>query len=115
MLQLPADLGFLHKPPDHLGVIAEVFAQDLQGNIAAEVGISTPEHGTHAAAGDLAIDSVPQGGLSIGHTTGTNQRRLETAVGVAEQDPRNRPSRPANCVQYALAGGSQALAPEPGP
>ena len=58
VLELAADLRLLDEAADHVGVVAEVFAQDLQGHVAAEVGVAALEDGAHAAAGDLAVDPV---------------------------------------------------------
>ncbi len=44
VLELAADLGLLDEPADHVGVVAEVVAEDLDGDVAAEVGVAAPEH-----------------------------------------------------------------------
>ena len=38
MLELPADLCLLHKPPDQLGLVLVALEQDLDGQVAAQVG-----------------------------------------------------------------------------
>ena len=58
VLELAADLGLLDEAADHVGVVAEVVAQHLEGDVAAEVGVAALEDGAHAAAGDLAVDAV---------------------------------------------------------
>ena len=58
VLQLAADLRLLDEPADHVGVVAEVLAEHLDGDVAAEVGVAALEHRAHAAAGDLAVDPV---------------------------------------------------------
>ena len=58
VLELAADLRLLDEAADHLGAAAEVVAQDLDGNVAAQVGVAALEHLAHAAAGDLAVDAV---------------------------------------------------------
>ena len=54
MLELAADLRFLDEPADQVAVVAEVFAQHLDRDVAAQVGVAAFEDGPHAAAGDLA-------------------------------------------------------------
>ena len=58
MLQLPADLRLLDEPADQVAVVAEVFAEHLDRDVATEVGIAAFQDGTHAAASDLAVDPV---------------------------------------------------------
>ena len=58
VLELAADLRLLDEAADHLGTAAEVVAEDLDGNVAADVGVAALEHLAHAAAGDLAVDAV---------------------------------------------------------
>jgi hypothetical protein len=60
VLQLPADLRLLDEPADHLGVVAILVAEDLEGDLAVEVGVAALEHSAHAAAADLAVDPVPR-------------------------------------------------------
>ena len=54
MLELAADLRLLDEAVDQVGPVAVLLEQDLDGQVAAEVGVAAPEHGAHAAAGDLA-------------------------------------------------------------
>ncbi len=43
VLELAADLGLLDEAADHVGVVAEVVAQDLERDVAAEVGVAALE------------------------------------------------------------------------
>ena len=54
VLELAGDLRLLDEPADQLGLVAVRLEQDLDGQVAAEVGVAPLEHGAHAAAGDLA-------------------------------------------------------------
>ena len=54
MLELAGDLCLLDKSQDQLGVVAVGVEQDLDGQVAAQVGIASLEDGPHSAAGDLA-------------------------------------------------------------
>ena len=58
VLELPADLGLLDEPADQFGVLAVRLEQDLDRQIAAEVGVSALEDGPHAATGDLTEELV---------------------------------------------------------
>ncbi len=60
MLQLPGDLGFLDEAANHVGLVAMRFEQNLHRQIATEVGIAAFEHGSHAAASDLAEELQPR-------------------------------------------------------
>ena len=57
MLQLAADLGLFDEPPGDVGAVGEFLEQHLDGQVAAEVDVATAQHGPHAAAGDLAVES----------------------------------------------------------
>ena len=50
MLELAADLRLLDEPADHLGLVAVLLPQDLDGQVAAQVGIVPLEDHAHAAA-----------------------------------------------------------------
>ena len=58
VLELAADLGLLDEAADQLGLVAVCLEQDLDGQVAAEVGVAALEDRPHAAAGDLAQDLV---------------------------------------------------------
>ena len=76
MLELAADLRLLDEPADHVGVVAEVLAEHLQGDVAAEVGVAPLEDGAHAAPGDLAVDPVARAGARIVAADRAMERRL---------------------------------------
>ena len=61
VLELAADLGLLDEPADHLGVVAVLLQDDLDGQVAAEVDVPALEDRPHAAAGDLADQLVAAG------------------------------------------------------
>ena len=58
VLELAADLRLLDEPADHLGVVAVLLQEDLDGQVAAEVDVAALEHDAHAAPGDLAEELV---------------------------------------------------------
>ena len=55
--------GALDKSTDQLGLVLVRIEQHLDGQVAAEVDIAAPQHGPHAAAGDLAEELIPVGTL----------------------------------------------------
>jgi hypothetical protein len=59
VLQLAADLRLLDEPADEVGLVAVGFEQDLDGEVAAKVGVAPFEDGAHAASGDLAEELDP--------------------------------------------------------
>ena len=63
MLELAGDLRLLDEPADQLGVVAVPLQQDLDGQVAAEVGVAPLEHGAHPAPGDLAEELEPPGAV----------------------------------------------------
>ncbi len=106
VLQLAADLRLLDEPADHVGVIAEILAEHLQGHVAAEVRVASLEHRAHAASGDLAVDPVARAGARIVATARAMERRFGAAVGVAEQDARDRADARGKGVEDPSAGGA---------
>ena len=97
VLELPADLRLLDEAADQVGPMAMLLEQDLDGQVAAEVGIAPLEHGPHRAAGDLAQELHVRG---AGRRRGQLGRRrpdhrgLGVAPGVAQQDARGMRRRP---------------------
>ena len=113
MLQLAGDLGFLDEAADHLGLFAVRFEQDLDGEVAAEVRIATLEHGSHAAAGDLAEELQPRrafggSGISVddGRITGPGSE-IESAS--AEQDRRDLAERFAEPAKTLGEAGPKVI------
>ena len=103
MLQLAADLGFFDEATDQLGLVVVAFEQDLDGQVAAQVGVAPLENGTHAAAGDLAKKLVPVATLARpGHLVGRRLDHRQANVvhrRVGKQDARNRPDRPGQALE----------------
>ena len=93
MLELAADLRLLDEPADHLGVVAVLLQEDLDGQVAAEVGVAALEDDAHAAAGDLAEELVATlVARRRRHVLGTWQcGPLTVRRAVAEQHTRDRP------------------------
>src|SRR5262249_52792972 len=91
--ELAADLRLLDEPADQLGLVAVLLQQDLDGQVAAQVGVAALEHGAHAAAGDLAVDLVAGGPAGGRVRDGPDDGRLGPGVVVAEQARRSRPDR----------------------
>ena len=96
VLELAADLRLLDEAVDHLGAVAMGLEQDLDGEVASQVGVASLEDRPHAAAGDLAQKLEPRGAIGrFGQLggAGPDQRRLRPGVGVAEQHPGQRAHR----------------------
>ena len=71
MLELAADLRFLDEPAHQLGLVLVAFEQDLDGQVAAQVGVAPLEHRPHPAARDLAEELVAVAALGgRGHLIG---------------------------------------------
>jgi hypothetical protein len=82
VLQLAADLGLLHEPLQHLGVLGVLLAQHLEGDVAREIAVPALQHDADAAARDLAEDLVA---LVIGRILGGHAEYRRGVVGrVAE-------------------------------
>ena len=58
VLELAADLGLLDEPADHLGVVAVLLPDHLDGQVAAEVEVAPLEDRPHPAPGQLADELV---------------------------------------------------------
>ncbi len=81
MLKLAADLRLLDEPVDQVRPLAVLVQQDLQREVAAQVGVATSEHRSHPAAGDLAKDLIPTG-QAIDHALAVpDNRRLGPSFG----------------------------------
>ena len=71
VLELAADLRLLDEPADQLGRCRGGRSQeDLDGQVAAEVGVAALEDGAHAAAGDLAVDAVADRRVGVAAPSG---------------------------------------------
>ena len=58
VLELAADLRLLDEPADHLGVVAVLLPDHLDGQVAAEVEVAALEDRAHPAPGELADELV---------------------------------------------------------
>ena len=58
MVERGQDLGFKLEPRQPVGVVCEGVRQNLQGHIAAELGIGGAIHLAHAAFADLGGDGI---------------------------------------------------------
>ena len=87
--------------------------QDLDGEVAADVAVAALEDGAHAAAGDLAEELEPRGGVGgrghLGRAGFDDGSGLGRRVGVAEQDAGDGPdgSREAGQDGRATRAGGQ--------
>ena len=84
MLELAADLRLLDEPADHVGLVAELLAQHLDRQVAAQVGIVPLEDHPHAAAADHAEELQPLGSVRGPARPSTRARA--------------RPSSPTRCT-----------------
>ena len=111
VLELAADLRLLDEPSDHVRIIAEVVAEDLQSHVASEVGVAALEDGAHAAAGDLAVDAIADRGIVVAVSLRPDDRPGLLAGGrVAEQDAGDGADGCGDRVQDA-GGGRLAAGP----
>ena len=108
MLQLPADLRFLDEPADQVAVVAEVFAQHLDRDVAAEVGIAALQDGPHAAASDLAVDPVTKRGIRCLPEDGRSARvpRRAPCRGASTRGTRPIVAPIVSSTEHGLAGWS---------
>jgi hypothetical protein len=58
MIQRREDLGFAPEAREPFDVVRELLGQNLQGNVAIELGVLRPIHFTHAAAAKQREDVV---------------------------------------------------------
>ena len=104
MLELAADLRLLDEPVDELGTVAVPLEQDLDGQVAPEVGVASLEDRAHSAAGDLAQQLIAIASRGrIGHLRGArldDGRRGPASIGVAERGPGDPPELPGQHGQY---------------
>ena len=95
MLELAGDLRLLDEPADHLGAVAVLLEDDLDGHVAADIDVAALEHDAHAPASDLAEKLVAPGvSRRSGHVLGTWQRGPRPIRrAVVEQHAGDRPDR----------------------
>ncbi len=133
VLELTADLRLLDEPAHQLGLVLVALEQDLDGQVAAQVGVAPLEDRPHPAPGDLAEELVAvamlrRRGHLIGGGLGDGQNRYRrspyratrrgesgrsTGPGFPGHDPaepaRSRRSRP-HPPSYLAAAWSPARA-----
>ncbi len=92
------------------GVIAMLLQEDLQGQLASQVVVAALEHGTHAAAGDLAEDLVAARRVGDLGGGGLDQRALVPRISVAKQDAGDRAERVGERLEDAAGsrGGPES-------
>ena len=105
MLELSGDLRFLDEASDEIGVIPVPVEQDLDGEVAAQVGVAALEDGTHPAVSDLAQDLVAAGLVGHFRCGWSDHRGIGLLLGVAEQDPWAGSARLGQPGQYVADQG----------
>ena len=107
VLELAGDLGLLEEAVDHLGAVAEVVAEHLDGEVAAEVAVAAAEDDAHAAPADLVGELQPSG--AIGRRGRPGGRSVDRGGRVV--DPRSGPSGRLRGIGHAIgvAVGQRAL------
>ena len=95
VLKLPADLGFLHKPPHQLGVAAVLLQKHLDRQVASEIFVAALQHHPHSPARDLPQQVIPAGvARQMNHLVGVRtDGPLVAARSIPQQHSRNRPDR----------------------
>ncbi len=100
MLELAADLRLLDEAVDQVGPVAVSVEQDLQRQVAAEVGVAAAVDGAHAAAGDLAEQAIAAGravdqALAAGRPLSARAPVRSSARTTRDRPRRDRPGRAA--------------------
>ena len=106
VLELAADLRLLNEPSDQVAVVAEVLAEDLDRDVAADVGVSASQDGAHAAPGDLAVDPVAGRGLNAAGRPDHRRGHLAER-GVPEHHARHGPDRGVDRLEDRSRPGGQ--------
>ena len=104
VLELAADLRLLDEPADHLGVVAVLLPDHLDGQVAAEVEVASLEDRAHPAPGELADELVARRTgprcPGISRRSGPDQRSV---IGRSREMTRGPPS-PSDRVAEAASG-----------
>ena len=98
VLELAADLGLLHEAADHLGVIAVLLPDHLDGEIPAQVEVASLEDRAHPAPGQFADQLVTRG--------------LARELGASRVTWAGSGECPRMCLGDELAGLPRSLRPD---
>ncbi len=94
VLELAADLGFLDEPAHHLGVVAVLLPDHLDGEVPAEVEVAPLEDRAHPAPGQLADELVARRlAREVGHLRRTGPDEPRGVRRVPEMDASDGPDR----------------------
>ena len=94
VLELAADLGLLDEPADHLGVVAVLLPDHLDGEVPAEVEVAPLEDRPHPAPGQLADELVARRlSREVGHLRRTGPDQPRGVRRIPEMDASDRPDR----------------------
>ena len=94
VLELAADLGLLDEPADHLGVVAVLLPDHLDGEVPAEVEVAPLEDRPHPAPGQLADELVARRlSREVGHLRRAGPDQPRGVRRVPEMDASDRPDR----------------------
>ena len=107
MLELASDLRLFDEAPDQVGPMVMLLEQDLDGQVAAEIGIAPLEHDPHRAAGDLAQQLHPRRAVRRHGPFGRrwpDRRGLGATPDVAQQDAWQGAGRAVEGLEHAASG-----------
>jgi hypothetical protein len=105
VLELRANLRLLDESLEHLRLVRLLLAQQLQGDVAAQVLVARLVDDADAAARDLAHDvvaAVVLGAVVGGRQRGHAQQRRLLIGQVVQQDARARAGEPLDGLEHAL-------------
>ena len=89
VLELAADLRLLDEPADHLGVVAVLLPDHLDGEVPAEVEVAPLEDRAHPAPGELADELVARRlARDVGHLGRSGPDQPRVLGGLPEMDAR---------------------------
>ena len=87
MLQLPADLSFFYESLEHLGFIFVFVEQDLDSQIASQIGVASLDNRAHAATCDFTMQLIAAIGLFGRELLGPKLNNLTLGLAIfTEQD-----------------------------
>ena len=107
MLQLAADLRLLEEPSQDLRLVAVLFEQDLERQLAIQARVATTKDRAHAAPGDLVDDGVAPAGVArdfavIGEGL---RRQVLGGPGVDVERGRRAAQHDGRCVGHGQGDG----------